>query len=211
MASYSANSIGTVTTLTNGAQAVSTSYEYEAFGSLRASSGGVANPYRFTGRELDANAGLLYYRARWYDPMIGRFLVADPWRFVDGPNFYAYVRANPVAQVDPRGLGLDPCRTGCINGGGGGGGGSGFGSDCSHFKGDCFWYYWCNSMNNCFFTNIGATYNECYACAILSACHIRAPTCRSGANECAAKPPKSACPMCAPWVINFRPAFCDAP
>jgi RHS repeat-associated protein len=50
----------------------------------------------FTGREYDPETGLYYYRARYYDPKIGRFVSQDPIGFLGGNNFYAYVENNPV-------------------------------------------------------------------------------------------------------------------
>jgi RHS repeat-associated protein len=41
-------------------------------------SGSVINPFRYTGREFDAETGLYYYRARYYDPATGRFISEDP-------------------------------------------------------------------------------------------------------------------------------------
>src|ERR1700712_1674290 len=52
--------------------------------------------------ELDP--GLYYYKARFYDPAIGRFLQTDPAGTQDDPNLYAYVGNNPVNRVDPTGL-----------------------------------------------------------------------------------------------------------
>lgn len=46
-----------------------------------------------------------YYRARYYDPQVGRFLTEDPRGFREGVNFYAYVFNNPINNVDPTGLG----------------------------------------------------------------------------------------------------------
>ncbi len=42
--------------------------------------------------------GLIYMRARWYDPTVGRFISEDPGK--DGANWYAYCRSNPVGLVD---------------------------------------------------------------------------------------------------------------
>jgi hypothetical protein len=50
---------------------------------------------------IDADTGLYYLRARYYDPSIGRFLTQDP---VPAVNLYAYVGNNPVNYVDPSGL-----------------------------------------------------------------------------------------------------------
>ncbi|MBI4640627.1 MAG: RHS repeat-associated core domain-containing protein [Candidatus Tectomicrobia bacterium] len=55
-------------------------------------SGVFPNPYTYTSREYDAESGLYYYRARYYDPRSGRFLSEDPLRFLGGDlNLYAYV------------------------------------------------------------------------------------------------------------------------
>lgn len=45
-----------------------------------------------------------YYRARYYDPKIGRFISEDPIGFDGGVNFYAYAGGNPVVWRDPFGL-----------------------------------------------------------------------------------------------------------
>jgi RHS repeat-associated protein len=44
----------------------------------------VGNPFTFTGRELDAETGLMHFRARTYDPVQGRFKQRDPIGYVDG-------------------------------------------------------------------------------------------------------------------------------
>jgi RHS repeat-associated protein len=59
--------------------------------------------YGYTGREPDAS-GLVYYRARYYDPSVGRFTQRDPVGYLDGLNRYAYVGNNPVNFTDPNGL-----------------------------------------------------------------------------------------------------------
>ncbi len=46
--------------------------------------GAVINPHTYTGREYDAESGLYYYRARYYNPTIGRFLSEDPIGFEGG-------------------------------------------------------------------------------------------------------------------------------
>jgi RHS repeat-associated protein len=57
----------------------------------------------FTGREWDSETRLAYYRARYYDPRLGRFTSEDPIGLVAGPNLYTYVRNNPSNLVDPHG------------------------------------------------------------------------------------------------------------
>jgi RHS repeat-associated protein len=59
---------------------------------------------RIDARESDSETGLYYYRARYYDQSVGRFVSEDPVRFDSGPGFYTYVRNNPTLYVDPAGL-----------------------------------------------------------------------------------------------------------
>src|SRR5262249_13032938 len=62
------------------------------------------NFLRYTGRELD-ETGLYYFRARYYDPALGRFLQEDPLGFAGGDvNLYAYVNNSPLVANDPLGL-----------------------------------------------------------------------------------------------------------
>ena len=68
------------------------------------SPGTVEQPYTYTGREFDAESGLYYYRARYYDATTGRFLQKDPLGLDAGINLYAYVDNNPVNLIDPHGL-----------------------------------------------------------------------------------------------------------
>jgi uncharacterized protein RhaS with RHS repeats len=51
-----------------------------------------------------------FYRARYYDPSIGRFSREDPYRFRAGVNFYPYVLNNPANWIDPLGLEVRECR-----------------------------------------------------------------------------------------------------
>jgi RHS repeat-associated protein len=65
----------------------------------------IGNPYMFTGRRFDLETGLYYYRARYYNPQIGRFLQTDPIGYDDGMNWYNYCGNNPIGRIDPGGLG----------------------------------------------------------------------------------------------------------
>ena len=62
----------------------------------------IGNPYMFTARRYDIETGLYYYRARYYNPYIGRFLQKDP--AYQGMNWYAYCRNNTLNCTDPSGL-----------------------------------------------------------------------------------------------------------
>jgi RHS repeat-associated protein len=50
------------------------------------------------------STGSSYYRARYYDASVGRFIIGDPINFAGGYNFYVYVRNNPVILIDPTGF-----------------------------------------------------------------------------------------------------------
>ncbi|HMG74378.1 MAG TPA: Ig-like domain-containing protein [Pyrinomonadaceae bacterium] len=79
---------------------------YDSFGN---SGGSARTRYGYTGRERDPDTGMLYYRARFYDPTLGRFIGEDPVGFQGGINFYAYVKNAPLKFRDP--TGLDPWNT----------------------------------------------------------------------------------------------------
>ncbi|MGA8144349.1 MAG: RHS repeat-associated core domain-containing protein [Candidatus Acidiferrales bacterium] len=101
---YEADGLGSVTSLTSGAGAIANTYTYDSFGNLTASTGSITNRFQYTAREFDSESGLYYYRARYYDPMGGRFLSEDPDGFSASPNFYAYVDNDPGDWADPMGL-----------------------------------------------------------------------------------------------------------
>lgn len=101
---YQADGLGSITSLSNSSAALANTYSYDSYGSLTASSGTVVNPDRYTAREFDTETGIYYYRARYYDPQIGRLVTEDPLRFAAGPRYYAYVHNNPLIFGDPSGL-----------------------------------------------------------------------------------------------------------
>jgi RHS repeat-associated protein len=101
---YHADGLGSITSLSNSAGALAQTYTFDSFGKQTASTGSLTNPFRFTGRELDSETNLYYFRARYSDSNIGRFISEDPIRFAGGINFYAYVANFPVQFTDPFGL-----------------------------------------------------------------------------------------------------------
>ena len=107
---------GSVTHVVADASAtVVESRTYDSFG--QATVVGNIQRYGFTSREADGESGLNYYRARVYDPAIGRFLQQDPIEFAAGDmNVYAYVKANPYFATDPSGLLKDKTRTTRVTG-----------------------------------------------------------------------------------------------
>ncbi len=101
---FHADGLGSVTSLSNAAGSIANTYIYDSFGKLTASTGSLVNPFQYTARESDSETGLYYYRARYYDPQIGRFIKEDPTGFLAGENFYAYAFGSPTNWIDPMGL-----------------------------------------------------------------------------------------------------------
>ena len=101
---YEADALGSITSLTNTSGVVNQTYVYDSFGNTSSTTGTFVQPFRYAGREFDTEAGLMYYRARYYDSSTGRFLNEDPMGFKAGFNFYDYVGNNPIRYRDPFGL-----------------------------------------------------------------------------------------------------------
>jgi RHS repeat-associated protein len=101
---YLNDGLGSVTGLVDENETLVNSYTYDAFGNVLSETAAVLNPYGFTGRRLDKESGLMYYRARYYHPTIGRFISTDPIGFAGGINAYSYVLNNPINAIDPEGL-----------------------------------------------------------------------------------------------------------
>ncbi len=125
---YHADALGTITHLTKSTGAVVQSNKYDSFGNMTAQSGTITQPYTFTSREWDPETGLYYYRARYYDPQVGRFITEDPLNLnmvilanrnlsgtltkkllalmLSDPHTlpaYPYVGNNPLKYIDPTG------------------------------------------------------------------------------------------------------------
>jgi RHS repeat-associated protein len=102
---YHFDGLGSVVALSGSdANSVQT-YEYSIYGQVAASDPNLlTNPYMFTRRRFDIETGLYYYRARYYNPHIGRFMQTDPVGYDDGINWYLYCNNNPLGFVDPYGL-----------------------------------------------------------------------------------------------------------
>jgi RHS repeat-associated protein len=101
---YHADGLGSIVALTDAAGNSVQAYEYDSFGNLKDQKNRVKQPYTYTGREWDKETGLYYYRARYYDPMEGRFISKDPSGFAGGDaNLYGYVKQNSINMVDPTG------------------------------------------------------------------------------------------------------------
>ncbi len=135
---YHYDGLGSVSALSDEDGNIIEKYRYDVFGAPRIydaddvqiDASGVSNPYMFTGRRYDTETGLYYYRARYYNPDLGRFMQTDPLGVFlqisfmarltkvnvkdiillapivneDGLNLYLYVKNNPINWIDPSGM-----------------------------------------------------------------------------------------------------------
>jgi RHS repeat-associated protein len=137
--------LGSVVAVTNSAGTLESEQRYLPFGQVRADVGSIAQTdYGYTGqRALDSDmGGIMDYRARFYSPMLGRFLQPDS--IIPNPaspqnfNRYSYVGNNPINHTDPSGYCEDETEYFCRhsddqlgNGGGTGGSGKDIGDYCT--------------------------------------------------------------------------------
>ena len=90
---------------------VQTTTTYGPYGNLLAQTGSSGTVYGYTGEQEDAATGLVYLRARYYNPNTNQFLTRDPYRgaatMPASQNGYSYVHGNAVNYTDPSGLCID--------------------------------------------------------------------------------------------------------
>lgn len=96
-----ADVLGSIVRQTDASGAPTAPIQYDPWGNIQA---GTPLLFAFTAREHEAETGLSYYRARYYDPRAGRFISEDPIGLGDGPNTYLYAKGNPARFNDPWGL-----------------------------------------------------------------------------------------------------------
>ena len=104
---YGYDGMGSVRMLTDATGAMTDSYDYDASGNVVGSSGNTPNLYRYRGEQFDPDLQLYYLRARYFNPLTGRFL----WRDPESRNFtiagtlhkYLYTGADPVNRLDATG------------------------------------------------------------------------------------------------------------
>jgi len=106
---YHADHLGSSSVITDSTGIKVQALTYYPYGAVRTNVPGtpVDVPYKYTGKELDSSTGLYFYEARYYDPVLGRFISADT--LVPRPNDpqefnrYTYAGNNPLLYTDPTG------------------------------------------------------------------------------------------------------------
>lgn len=98
---FLADHLGSTNALADSTGNLTSSASYDSFGNA---TGNLTTRYQFTGREFDNFTNLYYYRARWYDGNLGRFISEDPIGLAGGVNLYGSVGNNPLGATDSMGL-----------------------------------------------------------------------------------------------------------
>ncbi len=99
---YVSDHLGSISHVLNEKAETENEYVYDAFGNMVGSSENVENRFGYSGEQYDQLANQYYLRARYYNPVIGRFTQQDTYLGA-GLNLYAYCNNNPLSYVDPSG------------------------------------------------------------------------------------------------------------
>lgn len=116
---YHTNTLYSAAAITDSAGTVVEQYRYTAYGKptildsqgREIATSAIGNAYLYTGRRLDFETGLYYYRYRYYSAVLGRFVSTDPIGLLGGINLYTYVGDNPLMWMDPVGWGRANAQT----------------------------------------------------------------------------------------------------
>ena len=99
---YLQDQLGSTRGLADPTGAVAASYSYDPYGARTVVSGTAVTSLGYAGQYTDAESGLQYLRARYYDPATAQFLTVDPLLARTGHR-YAYAEDNPLTSTDPSG------------------------------------------------------------------------------------------------------------
>ncbi len=114
---YNYDGFGSVRMLTDITGAVTDIYDYDAWGNIVSQTGSTPNVYLYRGEQFDPDLQLYYLRARYFNPLTGRFLTRDP----NNPqpfdangistdprslHKYLYAGGDPINMIDPEGRSL---------------------------------------------------------------------------------------------------------
>ena len=101
------DALGSVRQLVDGNGEMALAKSYKPYGEVLSSSDGATSAFGFTGEAQDGLTGFVYLRARYLDPVQGRFLSRDVWQGDDyqpvSYNMWLYTSANPINLIDPSG------------------------------------------------------------------------------------------------------------
>ena len=104
---YLYNGHGDVVNITDSTGAVVMTYNYDAFGNVTVATGSIQNSILYAGYQFDGESGMYYLNARYYDPVVGRFISSDTYLGqLNDPlslNLYTYCKNEPVMNYDPSG------------------------------------------------------------------------------------------------------------
>ena len=100
--------LGSVTGITNASAVIQSGYLYDSWGQTRSQTGTLPSLFTYTSREV-AEAGTVYFRARYMSPSLGRFLSEDPIALGSDHNLYVYAAGSPMSFADPSGLEAQVC------------------------------------------------------------------------------------------------------
>jgi RHS repeat-associated protein len=105
---YHQDALGSTAVISNRDGSLTARYQYDAFGNVQTETGeSESNDFTYTGHERDLSTGLIYAKARYYDPQLGLFLSRDPFEGYDNTPLslhrYLYAYQNPMKYVDPDG------------------------------------------------------------------------------------------------------------
>ena len=100
---YLHDQLGSTRGLLDASGTIVAAYSYDPYGTRHVHGGQVLTPLGFAGQYTDAETGLLYLRARYYDPATAQFLTVDPLVSLTAQP-YTYASANPLNAIDPTGL-----------------------------------------------------------------------------------------------------------
>ncbi|MDD5435511.1 MAG: hypothetical protein PH343_08785, partial [Nitrospira sp.] len=104
---YHNDHLGSSAVMTDATGSVVEKTEYMPFGAVREHTGTAVTNYKYTGQELDPESGLYYYKSRYYDPLLARFISPDSIYsniyILQELNGYTYCGNNPMIYTDPDG------------------------------------------------------------------------------------------------------------
>ncbi|HET9154486.1 MAG TPA: RHS repeat-associated core domain-containing protein [Solirubrobacterales bacterium] len=107
--------LGSTRMLTDAGGETSATFSYAPYGGIEGRTGTATTRFGFADQYTDAETGLQYLRARFYDPQTGQFLSRDPIDALTGQP-YSYGLDNPLTQSDPSGMFAIAGALGCLAG-----------------------------------------------------------------------------------------------